>query len=94
MARAVLFVRDGQIYRYRVGAAPATADVGQGARSLTSRRGARNSDPNVVAGRQEVRVRQQPQDDHSFIAVYDTVKRAISVPVSKRRLRHQPDVVG
>jgi dipeptidyl-peptidase-4 len=73
---AVLFARDGQIYRYRVSAAPATADVDKAEKPYVQAWGS-NSDPTWSPdGRKFAFV--SNRNDHGFIAVYDTVKRSIS----------------
>ena len=73
---AVLFARDGQIYRYRVSAAPAANAVDKGEKPYVQAWGS-NSDPQWSPdGRKFAFV--SNRNDHSFIAVYDTSKRAIS----------------
>jgi dipeptidyl aminopeptidase/acylaminoacyl peptidase len=73
---AVLFVRDAQIYRYRVSATPAANAVDKGEKPYVQAWGG-NSDPQWSPdGRKFAFV--SNRNDHSFIAVYDTMKRAIT----------------
>jgi dipeptidyl aminopeptidase/acylaminoacyl peptidase len=73
---AVLFVKDGQIYRYRVRAAAAVTPVDKGEKPYIQAWGT-NSDPNWSPdGRRVAFV--SNRGDHSFIAVYDVATQKIA----------------
>jgi len=73
---AVLLVKDGQIYRYRVARTPAANAVDKGEEPYIQAWG-RNSDPNWSPDGTRVAFVSN-RGDHSFIAVYDVRKRSIS----------------
>jgi dipeptidyl aminopeptidase/acylaminoacyl peptidase len=73
---AVLFARDGQIFRYKVTAAAAANSVDKGDKPYVTAWGS-NSDPQWSPdGRKFAFV--SNRNDHSFVAVYDTTKRTIT----------------
>ncbi len=73
---AVLFARDGQIFRYRVARTPAATAIDRGEAPYIQAWGT-NSDPNWSPDGTRVAFVSN-RGDHSFIAVYDVKKRSLT----------------